>query len=194
MGGLREKRYRQVAAADAPAGAAVDGRILELDGLWTRTRGGRTELKVVRDDTGTALGTFGPWAAVIDRAWQLGARHPVHLVSDGDGAIASEIDLVYGREAPHQLCVFHLLREYWRNIGKVGFAEARRLLSAGSLAEGRRWARRIVRLTGGAARYWCAKALTKGLCHLATGRGRHRTTSRLERHNRELRRREQMGT
>ena len=139
-------------------------------------------------------GTFGPWAEAIDRAWQLGAQHPIHLVSDGDGAIASEIDLVYGRGAPHQLCVFHLLREYRRNIGKVGFAEARHLLSAASVSEGRRWARRIVRVTGGAARYWCEKALTKGLRHLTTGQVGHRTTSRLERHNRELRRREQMGT
>ena len=112
----------------------LTGRVLELDGLWTRTRAGRTELKVIRDDTGTALGAFGPWAAVIDRAWHLGAQHPAHLVSDGDGAIASGIEFVYGREAPHQLCVFHLLREYWRNIGETGFAAARRLLSAESLA------------------------------------------------------------
>ena len=46
----------------------------------------------------------------------------------------------------------------------------------------------------GAARYWCEKALHKGLRHLATGQAAHRTTSRLERHNRELRRREQLGT
>ena len=86
-----------------------------------------------------------------------------------------------------------LLREYWRNIGVVGFAAARRLLSAGSLAEGQEWARRIMRATDGAARCWCEKALSKGLRHLTTGRVRHRTRSRLERHNRELRRREQLG-
>ena len=34
----------------------------------------------------------------------------------------------------------------------------------------------------------------KGLRHLATGQVAHRTTSRLERHNREVRRREQLGT
>ena len=34
----------------------------------------------------------------------------------------------------------------------------------------------------------------KGLRHLATGHMAHRTTSRLERHNRELRRREKLGT
>ena len=102
--------------------------VLELDGLWTRTRSGRTELKVIRDAaTGTALGAFGSWAEVIDRAWQQGAQHPQHLVSDGDGAIASGIELVYGGEAPHQLCAFHLLREYRRNIGTAGFAAARQL-------------------------------------------------------------------
>ena len=168
---------------------------LELDGLWTRTRSGRTELKAIRDAVaGTALGAFGSWAEVIDRAWQQGAQHPQHLVSDEDGAIASGIELVYGGEAPHQLCAFHLLREYRRNIGMAGFAAARRLLDATSLAEGRAWARRIMRLTAGAARYWCEKALHKGLRHLATGQARHRTTSRLERHNRELRRREKLGT
>ena len=76
----------------------------------------------------------------------------------------------------------------------AGFAAARRLLNADSLAEGVEWARRIMRLTDGAARYWCEKALSKGLRHLATGQVAHRTTSRLERHNRELRRREQLGT
>ena len=40
----------------------------------------------------------------------------------------------------------------------------------------------------------CEKALSKGLRHLATGQVAHRTTSRLERHNRELRRREKLGT
>ena len=135
-----------------------------------------------------------PGAEVIDRARQLGAQHPEHLVSDGDGAIAAGIELVYGGEAPHQLCAFRLLREYRRNIGVAGFAAARRLLDATSIAEGREWARRIMRLTDGVARYWCEKALSKGLRHLATGQVAHRTTSRLERHNRELRRREQLGT
>ena len=168
---------------------------LELDGLWTRTRSGRTELKVIRDAAaGTALGAFGSWAEVIDQAWQLGAQRPEHLVSDGDGAIAAGIELVYGGKAPHQLCAFHLLREYRRNIGVAGFAAARRLLDAGSLSEGREWARRIMRLTDGAARYWCEKALRKGLRHLTTEQAAHRTTSRLERHNQELRRREQLGT
>ena len=127
---------------------------LELDGLWTRTRSGRTELKVIRAAAaGMALGAFGSWSEVIDLAWQLGAQHPQHLVSDGDGAIAAGIELVYGGEAPHQLCAFYLLREYRRNIGTAGFAAARQLLNAGSLAEGREWARRIMQATDGAARY-----------------------------------------
>ena len=76
----------------------------------------------------------------------------------------------------------------------MGYAAARRLLDVTSLAEGRAWARRIMRAKDGAARYWCEKALSKGMRHLATGQLGHRTTSRLERHNRELRRREQLGT
>ena len=98
---------------------------------------------------GWLWGAFGPWAEVIDRAWRLGAQHPEHLVSDGDGAIAAGVELVYGGDAPHQLCAFHLLREYRRNIGVVGFAAARRLLDAGSLAESQEWARRIMRATAG---------------------------------------------
>ena len=53
-----------------------------------------------------ALGAFGPWSEVIDRAWQLGAQHPQHLVSDDDEAIAAGIELVYGGDAPHQLPCF----------------------------------------------------------------------------------------
>ena len=132
---------------------------------------------------GMALGTFGSWSEVTDRAWQLGAHNPAHPVSDGDGAIAAGIELVYVGEAVHQLSLLHLLREYRRNIGTAGFAAARRLLNAGSLAEGRKWARRIMRATAGAARYWREKALSKGRRHLATGPVAHRTTSRLERHN-----------
>ena len=99
---------------------------------------GAYRIKVIRAAAaGTALGAFGSWTEVIDRAWQQGAQRPKHLVSDGDGAIAAGIELVYGGEAPHQLCAFHLLREYRRNIGMAGFAAARRLLNAGSLAEGR---------------------------------------------------------
>ena len=110
---------------------------LELDGLWTQTRRGHTELKVIRAVGGTALGSFGSGPKAIDRAWQRGTHHPAHLVSDGDGAIASGIELVYGGEVPHQLSLLHLLREYRRNIGTAGFAAARRLSDAGSLAEGR---------------------------------------------------------
>ena len=51
-----------------------------------------------------------------------------------------------------------------------------------------------MRATDGVVGYWCEKALSKGLRHLATGRASHRTTSRLERHNRELWRRERLGT
>ena len=83
------------------------------------------------------------------------------------------------------MCVFHLLREYWRNLGAVGFAEAKRLLRWESLAEGWKWARRLVRLTAGAAAYWRRKALSKGRRRLTTEQIRHRTTSRIERRNRD---------
>ena len=39
----------------------LDGRVLELDGLWTRTAAGRVEVKVIRDEKGVALGTFAGW-------------------------------------------------------------------------------------------------------------------------------------
>ena len=131
---------------------------------------------------------------MIDQAWQQGAVQPAHLVSDGDRAIAAGIQMVYGRQAPHQLCHFHLLREYRRNIGEDGWWAARRLLASSSLMEAKFHAARVMALTGGQGTYWCRKALREGLRHLATGQARFKTTSRLERHNRELRRREKMGT
>ena len=70
----------------------------------------------------------------------------------------------------------------------------RRLMNAGSLAEAEGSAAQVLRETDEAAAYWCGKALVKGLRHLATGQASHRTTSRLERHNRELRRQEKLGT
>ena len=53
---------------------------------------------------------------------------PRHIVSDGDRAMERALDMAYGRRAPHQLCQFHLLREYTGNIGAVGFLEAKALL------------------------------------------------------------------
>ena len=68
-------------------------------GCGREPAGGHTELKAIRSAAArTALGAFGPWAEVTDRAWQLGAEHPAHLVSDGNGAIAAGIGLVYGGE------------------------------------------------------------------------------------------------
>ena len=144
-------RKEPLAAPELPP----DGT-LEMDGLWTRTRSGRAELKVIRDAAaGTALGSFGSWAEVIDRAWQQAAAASGAFGQRWDGAIAAGIDLAYGREVPRQLSLFHLLRGYWRNIVMAGFAAAWRLLNAGSVAEGREWARRVMRDTDGAASYWC---------------------------------------
>ena len=54
---------------------------------------------------------------------------------DDDRAMAAGIELVYGREAPHLLCQFHLLREYRRNVGCQGLRAARALLGSGRRAE-----------------------------------------------------------
>ncbi len=170
------------------------GRRLEMDGLWTRTRSGRTEIKVVRDENGVALAAADRWEPGIDLAWRQGAVAPLHLASDGDRAIESAIALVYGRQAHHQLYQFHLLREYRRNLGRTGWREALALLGSQSRDEARGYAAQIVELTEGAGEYWCRKALGSGLRHLDTGEARLKTTSRLERQNREYRRRERMGT
>ena len=139
------------------------GRALEMDGLWTRTRAGPVEMKVVRDENGVALGSFASWGAVIDLAWQQGATTPIHLVSDGDWAIAEGIAMVYGSQAPHQLYHFSAsggLREYRRNpvsstgqaLGWEGWREARQLLGSENSAAAMGWARRIMALTEGRAR------------------------------------------
>ncbi len=92
------------------------------------------------------------------------------------------------------MCQSPLLREYRRDIGGLGFAQAKALLGADSLSQARELAAELIALTNGRAAYWCVKALKQGLAHLATGHDRHKTTSRLERFHRELRRRERMCT
>ena len=78
----------------------LSGRVWELDGMWTRTRSGPREMRVIRDEMGTALGSFQPWEEVIDQAWRQAEGTPVHLVSDDDRAIAAGIGLVYGGRRP----------------------------------------------------------------------------------------------
>ena len=56
------------------------------------------------------------------------------------------------------------------------------------------WARRVMALTEGRAWYWSEKARWQGLRHLEKGVGRYKTASRLERLDREHRRREKTGT
>ena len=67
------------------------------------------------------------------------------------------------------MCQFHLPRECKRNIGGVGFAEAKALFGSDDMEQARGSARRIVALTGGKALRWPYKALGKGLTHLRTG-------------------------
>ena len=172
----------------------MSGKVLELDGLWARNRRGPVELKQIRGDLGIGLGHFGTWEEVIDGAWQAGTEASVHLVSDGDRAIAHGLQMVYGLQAPHQLCHFHLLQEYRRNIGWEGWQEAKKRLSSQCRQEGVDYVKGIMASTGGRGAYWCRKALNQGLRHLETGQERYKTTSRLERLNRELRRREKLGT
>jgi hypothetical protein len=173
---------------------SLRGEVVELDGLWTRTGAGREELKVARDDRGAVFLSFGEWEQVVEGLYARGLGEPAHMVSDGDPAIAGAIELVYGTQVPHQLCQFHLLQEYRRNLGQVGWAEAKALLHSQDREEAQHWAQRLSKLTGGRAGYWCDKVLKKGLTWLETGQIQWRTTSRLERFNRELRRREWLGT
>lgn len=179
---------------EPPVERDLKGEVMELDGLWTRTREGAEELKVARDERGAAFLSFGRWDQVVDRLYERGLAEPVHIVSDGDPAIAGAIEWVYGTQVPHQLCQFHLLREYRRNVGKAGWVEAKALLGSQSWIEAQGWAQRLQKVTGGKAGYWCDKVLQKGLTYLKTGQVQWRTTSRLERFNRELRRRERQGT
>lgn len=78
--------------------------------------------------------------------------------------------MAHDRNAPHQLCQFHLLRECKRNIDGLGFSEAKALLGADDMEQARDYARRIMALTDGKALHWCVKALDKGLTHLRTGK------------------------
>jgi hypothetical protein len=128
---------------------------MELDGLWTRTGGGREELKVARDERGAVFLSFGEWEQVVNQLYARGLGEPVHMVSDGDPAIAGAIELVYGPQVPHQLCQFHLLQEYRRNLGKVGWAEAKALLQSQDREEAQYWAKGLRKLTGGRAADWC---------------------------------------
>lgn len=172
----------------------ITGRVAEFDGLWTRTAKGQTELKVIRDDEGNVVLSFEDWEKAISGLYEQGLGVPLHLVSDGDRAIEGAIEMVYGDKAPHQLCQFHLLREYRRNIGSIGFKQAKDLLNAQDKGEARKLADILNRVTDDEAAYWSDKVLRKGLTFLETGHERFKTTSRLERFQRELRRRERMGT
>lgn len=176
------------------AARALTGQVVEMDGLWTRTKAGKAELKVVRDDQGKVFLSPAEWFSVVETLYQGGLEKLRHAVSDGDRAIEEAIAFVYGSQAPHQLCHFHLLEEYRRNIGRAGWEEARALLGSRSLAEAERRVEAVLRASGGRAGYWCGKVLKKGLTFLGTGEQRFKTVSRLERLQRELRRRERLGT
>ena len=175
------------------------GRVLELDGLWTRTAAGRVEMKVIRDEKGVARATFASWEAAIDQAGQHGATAPVHVVNDGDRAIAAACKWSRAGRFPISCATFiHLLREYRRNPGWEGWSEARGRRASVSVAEGQRWAG----AAGGgldrrAGALLAPGSMREGRRHLQTGQTRfktirpRRTVGTAER---EYRRRERQGT
>ena len=61
--------------------------------------------------------------------------------------------MAYDKDTPHQLCQFHLLREYKRNIGIVEFSETNALLDADDMEQARGYAGLILALTGDKARH-----------------------------------------
>ena len=128
-------------------------------------------MKAIRNAAaGAALGAFGAWAEVIDLAWQLMA----HPVSDEDGAIAA------GKHGTS--CAYFTCR------GSIGGTLGRQVMRRRGCCCTRAVRRKVGNGRGGL----CARQL--GRRHLTTGQVRHRTMPRLERHNRELRRRENLGT
>ncbi len=50
-----------------------------MDGLWTRTANGAVEMKVIRDDLGNVMATFGDWEAAVNEAYMRGAQSPRHI-------------------------------------------------------------------------------------------------------------------
>ena len=132
----------------------LTGRVLELDGLWTRTAAGRVEMKVIRDESGVALATFASWEEAIDQAWdqawQQGAKTPVHVVSDGDRAIAAGLAMVYGREVPHQSIVpLSSAAGVPAQPGLGRLAYLSRIARAGAAGVGQRGRRAAVGAAGG---------------------------------------------
>ena len=79
--------------------------------------------------------------------------------------------MAYGKGTPHQLCQSHPLREYTRNIGKVGFSEAKALLGSSDMARARECVGRIVELTGGKALYWVRQSVGQRADAAADRRG-----------------------
>ena len=66
LGGCSEKHVVAIGQRSGLKREPLDrptltGRVLELDGLWTRTAAGRVEVKVIRDEKGVALATFAGW-------------------------------------------------------------------------------------------------------------------------------------
>ena len=81
---------------------------------------------MVRDDHGSVMVSFERWSDVVDEAYNQRVQEPIHLVSDGDRAIAGAMQIVYGSKTAHQLCQFHLLQEYRRSTNDPSFGGSSR--------------------------------------------------------------------
>ena len=169
------------------------GRVLELYGIWTRFLSGPKELKVIRDGLGVVLGHFGSWEEAIDRGWQAGAQDPLHRVSDGDRAIARDCSWYMADGRPASCVTFISCRNIaatW--AGKDG---KKRRSCCPARVDGRGGLREEnCSGDGRPGSLLVSKGAEPGIAHLDTGQERYKTTSRLERLNRELRRREKLGT
>ena len=61
-------------------GVRMSGDVLEMDGVWVRTQARKVELKVVRDDAGVALGSFGSWEDALNEAYDSGVEQSVRWI------------------------------------------------------------------------------------------------------------------
>lgn len=148
-------------------------------------------------DTGRPGGGVGP-------LWVLGGSHRPSVAVWGDGSAAlgqrwgpghcpGTADGIRPTGAPPVVSVSPLARvspQY--RLGGVGRSKEAAGLPESTGRGGLR--KENCRGDGRQGAYWCRKALDQGLRHLDTGQEQYKTTSRLERLNRELRRREKLGT
>ena len=113
--------------------------------------------------TGVALGAFAGWGEVIDQAWQQGATGAGAFGKRrGPGHCGRHSNWSMGARRPTNCATFICCGStgaIW--VGRAGLKPGGCWRRA-SVAEGQRWARRVVALTGGQAEYWCRESLGPG--------------------------------